>query len=64
MVEHTQETSHPITLSFSDVTVWCYGCDDYVHGDVSIIHLKSANNNLEQLSRLVYCCRYWTRREV
>lgn len=43
MVEHTQAASHPIALSFSDISVWCYSCDDYVESDVlhqvkSVVH--------------------------
>ncbi|XP_012259593.2 histone deacetylase 6 isoform X2 [Athalia rosae] len=29
-VTHNQETEHPMTLSFSDLSVWCYGCDAYI----------------------------------
>ncbi|CAI2182319.1 14377_t:CDS:2 [Funneliformis geosporum] len=28
--EHNQDTSHPISVSFSDLSTWCYACDDYV----------------------------------
>ncbi|OXU23235.1 hypothetical protein TSAR_003178 [Trichomalopsis sarcophagae] len=27
---HEQSTQHPLTLSFSDVSVWCYGCEAYI----------------------------------
>lgn len=27
---HSQHTGHPLTLSFTDLSVWCYGCDAYV----------------------------------
>lgn len=30
MVKHNEETSHPIALSFSDLSFWCYSCDSYV----------------------------------
>lgn len=30
MVDHNSESGHPVVLSFSDVSVWCYGCDSYV----------------------------------
>ncbi|CAH1766282.1 4962_t:CDS:2 [Entrophospora sp. SA101] len=30
MSEHNQETSHPLAISFSDMSVWCYECDDYI----------------------------------
>eukprot|EP00088_Acartia_fossae_P042986 TRINITY_DN45222_c0_g1_i1.p1 TRINITY_DN45222_c0_g1~~TRINITY_DN45222_c0_g1_i1.p1 ORF type:complete len:159 (+),score=11.94 TRINITY_DN45222_c0_g1_i1:29-478(+) len=30
MVDHAEEEFHVLTLSFSDLSVWCYGCDNYV----------------------------------
>ncbi|KAI4493221.1 hypothetical protein M0802_009509 [Mischocyttarus mexicanus] len=27
---HSNETLHPLTLSFSDLSVWCYGCSAYI----------------------------------
>ncbi|XP_043492900.1 histone deacetylase 6 isoform X2 [Polistes fuscatus] len=27
---HSDETLHPLTLSFSDLSVWCYGCSAYI----------------------------------
>lgn len=30
MVDHNSETGHPVVLSFSDVSVWCYACDSYI----------------------------------
>nr|XP_050853987.1 histone deacetylase 6 isoform X1 [Vespula vulgaris] len=27
---HADETQHPLTLSFSDLSVWCYGCEAYI----------------------------------
>ena len=30
MVQHNAETWHPIALSFSDLSYWCYSCDSYV----------------------------------
>ena len=35
MVHHNQETHHPLSLSFADLSVWCYSCDDYIHNEVS-----------------------------
>ncbi|KAG5326611.1 HDAC6 deacetylase, partial [Pseudoatta argentina] len=29
-MQHAEEFEHPITLSFSDISVWCYGCEAYV----------------------------------
>ncbi|XP_077185614.1 protein deacetylase HDAC6 isoform X2 [Paroedura picta] len=31
MVAHNSESGHPLVLSFADLSVWCYGCQDYVH---------------------------------
>lgn len=30
MVEHNATTKHPISLSFSDASFWCYECDSYI----------------------------------
>ena len=30
MVEHFEKTNHSMTLSFSDLSTWCYTCDAYV----------------------------------
>ncbi|EZA54635.1 histone deacetylase 6 isoform X1 [Ooceraea biroi] len=29
-MQHATEFEHPITLSFSDISVWCYGCEAYI----------------------------------
>jgi len=29
-VQHYEETHHPLSLSFSDLTFWCYKCNSYV----------------------------------
>ncbi|XP_015587407.1 histone deacetylase 6 isoform X1 [Cephus cinctus] len=29
-VTHSQVAEHPMTLSFSDLSVWCYGCEAYI----------------------------------
>jgi len=34
MVVHGAESGHLLTLSFSDLSVWCYGCEDYVDNEV------------------------------
>ena len=31
MVDHFKETNHCMTLSFSDLSVWCYSCDNYIN---------------------------------
>lgn len=34
MVLHSDESSHAIALSFSDLSCWCFVCDDYVSNEV------------------------------
>ncbi|XP_023297064.2 histone deacetylase 6 isoform X1 [Lucilia cuprina] len=36
MLYHNLETSHPLALSFSDLSVWCYPCESYI--DNSKLH--------------------------
>ena len=36
MVLHGVEANHLLSLSFLDLSVWCYGCESYVHNEVSI----------------------------
>jgi hypothetical protein len=31
MLEHYNEFKHPIVLSFSDISAWCYECQAYIH---------------------------------
>ncbi|KAM8934374.1 protein deacetylase HDAC6 [Pelodytes ibericus] len=31
MLQHHTSSGHSLTLSFSDLSVWCYHCDSYVH---------------------------------
>ena len=33
-VEHHDQSSHPLALSFSDLSVWCFDCDSYVDNQV------------------------------
>ncbi|KAF6776594.1 hypothetical protein AHF37_04411, partial [Paragonimus kellicotti] len=33
MVEHFSTTRHPLVLSFSDLSSWCYECESYVHNE-------------------------------
>jgi len=35
-MQHAEECEHPITLSFSDISVWCYGCEAYIDNPVSV----------------------------
>ncbi|XP_065902653.1 histone deacetylase 6-like [Dysidea avara] len=45
MVDHTRETNHSMVLSFSDLSVWCYPCDSYVHNRVLFPAIDSAHIN-------------------
>ncbi|KAI6660493.1 histone deacetylase 6-like [Oopsacas minuta] len=38
MVDHFNETNHCLTLSFSDLSVWCYGCDYYINSKNVDLH--------------------------
>jgi histone deacetylase 6 len=35
MMLHAHSASHPLTLSFSDLSVWCYVCEAYIDNQVS-----------------------------
>ena len=30
MLEHNKQTKHPIVLSLSDLSFWCYDCGSYI----------------------------------
>eukprot|EP00794_Sanderia_malayensis_P006092 gene6092-6795_t len=30
MLKHNEITAHPITISYADISVWCYACDSYI----------------------------------
>lgn len=34
MLNHHTETDHPLTLSFSDLSVWCYKCEAYIDNPI------------------------------
>lgn len=36
MVAHGAASEHPVVLSFSDLSVWCYPCEAYVHNQVTL----------------------------
>lgn len=38
-VTHGQIAEHPMTLSFSDLSVWCYGCEAYIDNPVIVVFL-------------------------
>jgi len=43
MLMHGIDSSHLLTLSMSDLSVWCYGCDDYVHNE-ALLSAKNAGH--------------------
>lgn len=50
-VLHADETQHPLTLSFSDLSVWCYGCEAYIdnprlYAARNAAHLSKFNEEL------------------
>ncbi|CAL8324506.1 unnamed protein product [Merluccius merluccius] len=47
MVVHGAVAQHPIVLSFSDLSVWCYHCEAYLHNKV----LFEAKNS-------AHCCKF------
>lgn len=36
MVTHGVVSEHPVVLSFSDLSVWCYLCEAYIHNQVMV----------------------------
>ena len=38
---HSLESEHVVTLSFSDISVWCYACNDYIDND-DLYQMKNA----------------------
>lgn len=44
MVEHGKTSDHPVVLSYADLSVWCYKCDNYVDNEV----LKPAKESAHQ----------------
>ena len=34
MSKHNEKTNHPMVLSYSDLSVWCYVCDSYVSNEL------------------------------
>lgn len=47
MLEHSKENKHPMALSFSDCSVWCFVCDSYVH-----------NNRLMRCKEIAYKSKF------
>lgn len=36
MMQHGMDMQHFLTLSYSDLSVWCYGCDAYIHNETLV----------------------------
>lgn len=45
MLMHGINTGHLLTLSYSDLSVWCYGCDDYIDNEVLKPAKRSAHKD-------------------
>ncbi|KAL8604378.1 hypothetical protein ACOMHN_028141 [Nucella lapillus] len=41
MLFHSVGEEHMVVLSYSDLSVWCYACDDYIDNQ-AILPMKSA----------------------
>lgn len=51
MIEHNLNTDHPLALSFSDLSVWCYKCEAYIdnprlHKFKDLAHLNKFGEHL------------------
>lgn len=40
MMQHAEEAAHPLTLSITDLSVWCYGCEAYIDNAVSFFSFR------------------------
>ncbi|PIK47432.1 putative histone deacetylase 6, partial [Apostichopus japonicus] len=45
MVQHGKEVNHPVVLSYADLSVWCYGCEQYVHNEMVLPAKRAAHLN-------------------
>lgn len=39
---HNQDSNHPLALSFTDLSVWCYACEAYIDNMVRIFSTARA----------------------
>lgn len=44
MVTHGVVSEHPVVLSFSDLSAWCYLCEAYVHHQVTDPTIKISDS--------------------
>ena len=49
---HAGDSSHPVTLSFSDLSVWCYGCEAYIDDPVNTFKSFTFGISLNPLKTL------------
>ena len=40
---HANENAHPLALSFSDLSVWCYACEAYIDNQVKSVSVLIDN---------------------
>lgn len=45
MEAHSRQQMHPLVLSFSDLSVWCYECGAYVDHPLLYVHQNLAHLN-------------------
>lgn len=45
MLYHHLETDHPLTMSFNDLSVWCYKCEAYIDNPVLFKYKNLAHND-------------------
>ncbi|WAR01147.1 HDAC6-like protein [Mya arenaria] len=45
MVTHGEAAGHPVVLSYADLSVWCYKCDNYVANEVLKPIIASAHKS-------------------
>ncbi|XP_076330416.1 histone deacetylase 6 isoform X2 [Tachypleus tridentatus] len=43
MIQHGIQHHHQLTLSYSDLSVWCYECESYVHNEVLLPFKRDAH---------------------
>ncbi|XP_041457920.1 histone deacetylase 6-like isoform X2 [Lytechinus variegatus] len=43
MLMHGLESNHLMVLSYADLSVWCYGCDAYIHNEILIPAKRAAH---------------------
>jgi hypothetical protein len=60
---HSADSGHLIGLSFSDLSVWCYGCDSYIKHPVkytNLFHLLKKVQSLSGILNKVHSAKFAT----